>query len=136
MTDLEQHLMRQIAFSRATFGPGERTGGVIDHIRKELLEVEQAEANPFRLSDALYPEMLRAEEWVDVVILALDGLSRALVAFHIASGCDPEYVTECAAEGAARMIVDKQGKNEMRDWPNWRDASPDKAIEHVRKDGE
>ena len=58
MFDLQQHLVRQMVFSRATFGPGERTKGVIDHIRKELIEIEQADD--------------RAEEWVDVVILALD----------------------------------------------------------------
>ncbi len=40
--DLKQHLIRQMAFSHATFGPGERTDGVIDHIRKELVEVENA----------------------------------------------------------------------------------------------
>lgn len=33
--DLEQHLLRQRAFSRATFGPGARTQGVLDYIRKE-----------------------------------------------------------------------------------------------------
>lgn len=36
--DLSQHLLRQRAFSRATFGAGRRTKGVVDHIRKELLE--------------------------------------------------------------------------------------------------
>jgi hypothetical protein len=36
--DLKQHLIRQMAFSHATFGPGERRDGVIDHIRKELIE--------------------------------------------------------------------------------------------------
>ena len=46
MLDLEQHLKRQIAFSRATFGPGERRAGVIDHIRKELAEVEEANGDP------------------------------------------------------------------------------------------
>lgn len=40
--DLVQHLRRQIAFSLATFGPGDRTEGVVDHITKELAEVLQS----------------------------------------------------------------------------------------------
>jgi hypothetical protein len=55
------HLDRQIAWSRATFGPGHRTKGVIEHIRKELVEVEE---DPF------------GDEWVDVIILAFDGAWR------------------------------------------------------------
>ena len=38
--DLASHLERQRAFSLKTFGPGARTAGVIDHIRKELREIE------------------------------------------------------------------------------------------------
>lgn len=111
--DLEQHLLRQMAFSRATFGPGERRQGVSDHIRKELVEVAQA-------SDADDA----ADEWVDVVILALDGLTRAL----IASG----MLHDRAAAVAVEMIRQKQGRNEERIWPDWRTADPNKAIEHVR----
>ena len=40
--DLARHLQRQSAFSQRTFGPGNRTAGVLDHIRKELVEIEQA----------------------------------------------------------------------------------------------
>lgn len=112
MFDLEAHLKRQIAFSRATFGPGERMKGVIDHIRKELVEVEATSPDD------------RAEEWVDVVILALDGLTRCLV--------EEVYDVDEAADSACKMILAKQGRNEMREWPDWRSASPDKAIEHVR----
>lgn len=108
--DLEQHLKRQIAFSRATFGPGERREGVVDHIRKELVEVEEANGD--------------SAEWVDVVILALDGLTRRLVA----SGAS----TDRAAELACSMILGKQSRNEERIWPDWRTAAPGKAIEHVR----
>ena len=62
--DLKQHLLRQMAFSHATFGPGTRTNGVVDHIRKELVEVLESNGS--------------ADEWVDVVILGLDGLTREL----------------------------------------------------------
>lgn len=54
--DLVTHLHRQIAFSERTFGPGERTEGVVDHITKELAEVLAGGGE--------------LEEWVDVVIVA------------------------------------------------------------------
>jgi hypothetical protein len=100
--DMLQHLARQRAFSERTFGPGMRTKGVIQHIRKELVEIEQA---PGDLS-----------EWIDVAILALDGAWR--------TGATPEQIIEA--------LVAKQTKNEGRNWPDWRTASPDQAIEHVR----
>jgi hypothetical protein len=111
--DLKQHLIRQMAFSHATFGPGERTAGVIDHIRKELIEVEEANGE--------------SSEWVDVVILALDGLTRRL-AYCNGKRRDPHEV----AELACRMIESKQTRNEARDWPDWRTADKDKAIEHIK----
>jgi hypothetical protein len=112
--DLKQHLLRQMAWSHATFGPGERMQGVIDHIRKELIEVEQGEGE--------------AAEWVDVVILALDGLTRRLAFVGGGNRADPDHV----AHIVCNMIVGKQTRNEGRDWPDWRTAPKDKAIEHVR----
>ncbi len=101
--DLVAHLYRQRAFSREVFGPGERTTGVLDHIRKELMEIEAA------------PDDLT--EWADVVLLALDGAWRA--------GHEPEAI--------ARAIAEKQRRNEKRTWPDWRTAKEGKAIEHVRE---
>jgi hypothetical protein len=60
--NLINHIERQRRFSYQTFGPGPRTQGVLDHIRKELKEIE---ADPFDL-----------EEWIEIVILALDGAWR------------------------------------------------------------
>lgn len=102
MFDLVAHLERQRAFSLNTFGPGTRTSGVIDHIRKELAEIE---ADP---TDIM--------EWVDVILLALDGAWRA--------GWEPKDI--------AAAIEAKQTKNEGRQWPDWRTVAPGKAIEHVR----
>lgn len=96
------HLERQRQFSAATFGPGPRTAGVLDHIRKELNEIE---ADPLDL-----------REWVDVIILAFDGAWRA--------GWEPQAIIDAVKE--------KQRVNEAREWPDWRTASPDHAIEHVR----
>ena len=100
--DLIKHLERQRRFSANTFGPGMRTEGVCDHINKELKEIK---AQPNDL-----------EEWIDVVLLALDGAWRA--------GHEP--VDICKA------IAAKQTKNENRDWPDWRTAPADKAIEHSK----
>lgn len=111
--DLKQHLLRQMAFSHSTFGPGTRTDGVVDHIRKELVEVEGALGS--------------ADEWVDVVILALDGLTRQ-IAFCNGQRRDPKAV----AEIVCGMIEGKQTRNEARNWPDWRTAEKNKAIEHVR----
>lgn len=96
------HIFRAKEFSERTFGPGHRTKGVIDHIRKELIEVE---SSPLDL-----------EEWVDVWMLALDGAWR--------TGATPEQIIA--------QIVAKQIKNEGRKWPDWRTADRDKGIEHDR----
>ena len=104
MFDMVAHLHRQSKWSEQTFGAGDRTQGVIDHIRKELVEIE---AEPSDIS-----------EWIDVVILALDGAWR--------SGATPEQIVTA--------LVAKQTKNESRKWPDWRTADPNKAIEHDRSD--
>lgn len=100
--DLIEHLKRQIAWSEKTFGPGTRHKGVVDHIRKELVEIEE---DP---SDLM--------EWIDVIILGIDGAWR--------SGA--------TAEEIADALFRKQKKNESRNWPDWRTAPEDQAICHIR----
>lgn len=100
--DLYSFLHRQIVWSRAVFGPGDRAAGIVDHIRKELVEIE---ANPTDIF-----------EWVDVVILALDGAWRA--------GHSPLAICEA--------LKQKAEKNRNRKWPDWRTAELGKAIEHIR----
>jgi hypothetical protein len=100
--DLIEYIARQRRWSAATFGPGLRTKGVIEHIRKELAEIEAA---PTDLA-----------EWCDVVILGLDGAWRA--------GYTPEQI--------AHALEAKQAVNRGREWPSWRAASEDHAIEHDR----
>ncbi|PPD34939.1 MAG: hypothetical protein CTY21_09475 [Methylomonas sp.] len=103
--ELESYLRRQIEFSEQTFGPGRRTAMVLDHLRKELREVEQ---NPDDI-----------EEWVDVAMLALDGAWR--------HGHTPEQICQALAA--------KLAKNKARTWPDWRTQPSDSAIEHVRDCG-
>jgi len=137
MTDMTAHLTRQAAFSRATFGPGARTKGVVDHVTKELKEVEKCYAPEFEplkpaapyataYSDDAARHLAAAQEWADVAILGIDGLTRAV------SAANPGWTFDRVAGCAVATIVAKQGKNELRDWPDWREADPDTAIEHVR----
>ncbi|WP_155755051.1 dATP/dGTP pyrophosphohydrolase domain-containing protein [Burkholderia pseudomultivorans] len=103
--DMHAFLRRQRAFSEHTFGPGRLTARVCDHIRKELTEVEAA------------PDDLR--EWVDVVLLGLDGAWR--------TGATPEQITTA--------LTEKLTTNEGRAWPDWRTSDPDCAIEHIAGGG-
>lgn len=103
-------LARQIAWSRKTFGPNKRTQGILEHIRKELKEVE---ADP---SDVT--------EWIDVAILAVDGAWR-----HCGSDERRPETLGRIVENAYRA---KLQRNFERIWPDWRERSEDQAIEHVR----
>lgn len=87
--DLIAHIHRQREWSERTFGPGERANGVVAHIRKELAEIEAAPGDLM--------------EWVDVILLAIDGAWRA--------GYTPEAI--------AHAIPIKQERNEGRRWPDW-----------------
>lgn len=99
---LMAYLRRQWEWSLNTFGPAFRTAGIIQHIQKELVEVEK---EPHDLM-----------EWLDIVILALDGYWR--------HGGSPER--------ALMILQAKQDKNFARDWPDWRTMSENQAIEHDR----
>ena len=96
------HLERQAEWSARTFGPGRRTKGLLDHISRELREIE---AKPDDIS-----------EWADLLILAFDGAWR--------HGWEPQQIIDA--------IKAKQAKNEARTWPDWRAMSADQAIEHDR----
>lgn len=99
---LDDYLARQIDFSRRTFGEGRRTLGVTAHIGKELDEIR---ANPDDLS-----------EWIDVMILAMDGYWR--------HGGTPDTLM--------RDLQAKQDKNLARKWP--KPTSEDVPVEHDRSE--
>ena len=42
------------------------------------------------------------------------------------------YVACAGPAESIAAIKAKQGRNEAREWPDWRTADPDAAIEHVR----
>lgn len=83
-----------------TFGPGDHTRGLLEHIEKEIEEIR---ADPTDV-----------EEWVDIIVLAMEGAWRATGAF-------PERV--------AATFERKMEKNENRKWPD--NFDPNKAIEHI-----
>lgn len=58
------HIIKQMDFSAATFGPGSRQQGVSDHILKEVVEIAEGNNDPM--------------EWVDVWLLSMDGAWRCL----------------------------------------------------------
>jgi len=101
----DDYLRRHLEWGHATFGtPADGRGplGPLDHLKKELVEIAE---DPHDL-----------KEWVDAIILSIDGFLRA--------GGKVTMVLP--------MMFEKQAKNATRDWPDWRTADPDKAIEHVR----
>ncbi len=98
--DLVSYITRQREWSGRTFGAGKRTGGIIEHITKEIAEIKTDPSDPM--------------EWVDVVILALDGAWRA--------GWSPREIVDGLAA--------KQRINFARTWPT--PESEDRAVEHVR----
>lgn len=73
-------------WSEKTFGSGNRTIGLIEHIREELKEVQDK------------PDDLK--EWVDVILLAFDGYWR--------NGGDPDQLMD--------IIEKKFNENQNRKW--------------------
>jgi len=63
MFEFIDFLIARNAWSLKTFGEGQRTGGICKHIESELNEIRET------------PNDLM--EWVDVILLALDGAFRA-----------------------------------------------------------
>jgi hypothetical protein len=97
---LQPYLIAHVGWSTKTFGSGPRPHGLVKHIRKELLEILKK------------PDDLK--EWVDVMILAIDGATRA--------GHSPDAI--------CKALIDKQGENIGRAWQPVREGQP---CEHVRK---
>lgn len=93
----------QREWSDRTFGPGQRTKGVLRHMREELTEVYHA------------PDDI--EEWADLMILTLDGATRR--------GFTPEQIIDAYHKKMDTNMYD-------REWPDYRDFSEDEPINHVR----
>lgn len=97
---LVEYIEDQKRWSIKTFGEGRRTEGICKHIEKEINEVRQSPLDIY--------------EWVDVIILALDGAWRA--------GYSAEEIWD--AMKAKHQI------NFERVYP--KPLSEDEPVEHVR----
>jgi len=97
---LREYLDRQKAWSEPTFGTGLRTGGLTKHIEKELAEIRKAP------TDVL--------EWIDVIILALDGAWRC----------------SASTQDVVDALAKKQDVNLARKWPP--PGPEDVPNEHIR----
>lgn len=85
--ELEEYTLRQRKWSERVFNPGKRTIGITEHIKKEIDEI-RADPNDYK-------------EWIDIIILAIDGYWRA--------GGDPAKLMQ--------NLRDKQRINFARKWP-------------------
>lgn len=97
---LKEYIERQKEWSKIIFGDGLRTRGLCEHIRKELKEIESKPNDPF--------------EWIDVIILALDGAWR----------------TGYSASDIVKALEEKQAINFKRSWPSIK--GEDEPMEHIR----
>jgi len=100
--DLSYFHNEKAKWSLETFGPGDRYSGVVSHIREELKEIEE---DPSSL-----------EEWVDVILLAMDGAWRS-------AGADGDKLVKC--------LVAKQNRNQNRTWPDWRTLKTGEVSKHI-----
>lgn len=99
MKGFEKYLRDHIAWSKKVFGDGERTEGLCKHIESELSEVRAVNGKD------LY-------EWIDIIILALDGAWRA--------GFSPFEI--------AMALRRKQDSNKTR---SWKKVAPDDPSFHL-----
>jgi len=141
LDNFHQYLARQCAVGREKFGPGHRSLGVQEHIRSEFDEINSAETNTEKVA-----------EWTDVVILAMDGLlrsTRELLRERLEGqgatgpvadqsgriiGHNGEPTNDVIAAVALSAILEKQGKNELRDFGDWRGHPEDKLMQHTPGD--
>ena len=99
---LKLYIGKHRAWSMKTFGAGYRTVGLIKHIQSELKEIEE---NPMEL-----------DEWVDVMILAIDGAWRA--------GYSPNQIV--------KALKKKQKVNFARKWPEGIDENS--PVLHIKEE--
>ena len=99
--NLKTYIEKQMAWSKKTFGPGMRTEGILKHIAHESDEIRK------KPGDLL--------EWIDVMILALDGAWRA----------------GYSAQEIMTALLYKQTVNFSRSWPP--PGPEDQPNEHIKE---
>ena len=89
----EKFIKKYGEFSDSAFGEGPRTTGIIEHLKREIVELEQ---NPL---DQL--------EWVDIMFLSIDGIRRL--------GYTPEQIVD--------FMEEKFAINKSRTWSDVKDEN-------------
>jgi hypothetical protein len=92
-----------VQWQHETFGPNRPVTGVLEHMRREIAEIEAKPQD-------------RAE-WADLLILLIAGADRA--------GVPLKDVLEAA--------VLKTHVNKRRKWPDWRTQPEDAPIHHLKE---
>jgi hypothetical protein len=103
--NLYDFLIKHRKWTRAAFGPGKRTEGVINHLKKELKEIRN---NPSDL-----------EEWIDLILIAFDGAKR--------QGHSTYKIIQTMQY---KFFINSQ----KRAWPDWRNLKDQQSevIEHIK----
>lgn len=99
---LSDYIEKQIEWSKVTFKDHPNIDSILDHIRKELKEIEQNPTDPY--------------EWIDLIILAIEGAWR---------------IANLSEHGIEQYLIQKQLINKQRNWPDVTTFPKGKAIEHV-----
>lgn len=96
------YVEEQKEWALETFGPGDDISGLLEHIKKEVKEIEQAPQD--------------VEEWIDIIILAIEGAWR--------SGAKPWFIEQ--------TLEHKLEKNRARKWPDLDSIKAGEPIEHLK----
>jgi hypothetical protein len=103
--DLAAFFDAKAAWARGTFGDHLTPSAILGHLRKELDEIERDPAD--------------LVEWVDLVLLAIDGA-------HRFAGAD--------GRAFVAALLAKHAANTRREWPPIGSIDPTRPVEHVRGD--
>jgi len=116
--DFKQYVARHRRWSQETFGKGEHTIGLLEHIKKECDEVLEAK-KVLEHPDNIYKSRENKEkllyEVIDIIILAID------LAWRL----------DFTLDEIESALFKKQVKNMIHKWPKITD--PNKPTEHIKE---
>lgn len=115
--EISEFIKRQKDFSKKTFGPGSRQGGILKHIEKEIAEVRQELKLYMATAKYMYRQNAM-KECVDIIILATD------LAWRL--GFEPHEIETA--------LQSKQSENMQRKWPPYQSFTQDDPIEHEEEE--
>lgn len=102
---IAEYMTHASAWSLRTFGPGPRPLGIAAHIRKEIDEIE---GNPADIS-----------EWVDLVILALDGCWRSMINWNDPSDVPGAREWYAVEDDLLDLLFCQTDEHDLTHWPDF-----------------